>query len=388
MSKNKNNECNVSCAKKTSIGGQALMEGIMMRGPQKSAMAVRNLEGEIIVEKWDTDSRFKGKVFKLPLVRGVFNFIDSMIVGYKCLMRSAEISGLEELEREAEEAKKAKKAEKAAKKAAKKGEVVAADSAISEASTTETTEADENESPIETSCDCESSKEEKESSSLLTGAVMVIGTALGILLAVGLFMMLPSYVYDGAVYLVPWLKVENSSLNSLIKSAFEGILKIIILVGYMCLVSFMKEIRRTFMYHGAEHKTIFCYENGLPLTVENVRGQKRFHPRCGTSFLILMLIVSIFISFFIDPIFLFAIGKLPPTIVRVIVKILLMPIMMGVGYELIKFAGKHDNLFTRIISAPGMWLQHLTVLEPDDDMIECAITAFKEVIPPDENNDC
>ena len=392
MSKKKDNNCNISCAKKTSIGGQALMEGIMMRGPQKSAMAVRNLEGEIIVEKWDTDSRFKGKIFKLPLVRGVFNFIDSMLVGYKCLMRSAEISGLEELEREAEEAKKAKKAEKAAKKAAKKGD---AETVADQAPTTDgvasavpSNDTNESEKATESKNEGKSSKEEKESSSLLTGAVMIIGTVLGILLAVGLFMLLPSYIYEGAVYLFPWLKVDNSSLNSLIKSAFEGILKIIILVGYMSLVSLMKEIRRTFMYHGAEHKTIFCYENGLPLTVENVRGQRRFHPRCGTSFLILMLIVSIFISFFIDPIFLFAIGKLPPTIVRVIVKILLLPIMMGVGYELIKVAGKHDNLFTRIISAPGMWLQHLTVLEPDDDMIECAITAFKEVIPPDENSSC
>ena len=163
-------------------------------------------------------------------------------------------------------------------------------------------------------------------------------------------------------------------------------MRIVILVVYMLLVSRMKDIRRTFMYHGAEHKTIFCYESGLELTVENVRKQRRFHPRCGTSFLILMLIVGIIISFFIDPIFMaFGIAHIP-TIVRTLVKLLLLPLIMGIGYELIKLAGRHDNVFTRIISAPGLWLQRLTVFEPDDDMIECALTAFKEVIPEDNSD--
>lgn len=176
------------------------------------------------------------------------------------------------------------------------------------------------------------------------------------------------------------------ALNSLIKSVFEGVFKIILLVGYMAAITLMKDIRRTFMYHGAEHKTIFCYEAGLDLTVKNVRVQRRFHPRCGTSFLILMLLVSIFISFFIDPISIAISGEVLPVLWRVLVKLLLIPVIVGLGYELIKFAGRHDNLFTRIISAPGVWLQHITVFEPTDDMIECAIDAISRVIPNDESD--
>jgi uncharacterized protein YqhQ len=151
----------------------------------------------------------------------------------------------------------------------------------------------------------------------------------------------------------------------------------------MALVSLMKDIRRTFMYHGAEHKTIFCYEKGMPLTVENVKKQSRFHPRCGTSFLILMLLVSIVIGLFIPPTFA-GINPTLYTVIRAAIKLLLIPLTMGVGYELLKFAGKHENIVTRIISAPGMWLQHITVREPDDDMIECAIRAFLAVIPENE----
>ena len=154
----------------------------------------------------------------------------------------------------------------------------------------------------------------------------------------------------------------------------------------MLLVTLMKDIRRTFQYHGAEHKTIFCYEHGLPLTVENVRKERRFHPRCGTSFLILMLLVGIFVSFFIDPIAVLATGKVLPIFWRVLVRILLLPLIVGIGYELIKFAGRHDNLLTRIISAPGVWLQHITVFEPTDDMIECAIEAMTRVIPKDDSD--
>ena len=159
------------------------------------------------------------------------------------------------------------------------------------------------------------------------------------------------------------------------QSVFEGVVRVILLVAYMALISLMKDIRRTFMYHGAEHKTIFCYEKGLELTVENVKKQKRFHPRCGTSFLILMMLVSIFVGFLI-----------PPSLrneVRVAIKLLLVPVIMGIGFELIKFCGRHDNWLTRIIAAPGVALQHITVFEPDDGMIECAIAAVKEVIPED-----
>ena len=341
------NKCEkIECAKKTSIGGQALIEGIMMRGPKHTAMAVRDPEGEIILEKWETKSSTKSKFFKLPIIRGVFNFIDSMRVGYKCLMRSAEIAGLED-ESPKDKGEAAQQAE---------------------------------------SSDTPKEGKKKDDSALMT-VIMVIATVLGVVLSVGLFIMLPSFIYDWCSRIMPFLTFENAALNSLVKSVFEGVLKIVILVAYMSLVSLMKDIRRTFQYHGAEHKTIFCYESGLELTVENVKGQRRFHPRCGTSFLILMLIVGIFISFFIDPLFLLTLGEVPHVAIRAAIKLLLLPLMMGVGYELIKFAGRHDNLFTRIISAPGMWLQRVTVLEPTDDMIECAIKAFVEVIPETESNE-
>ena len=217
---------------------------------------------------------------------------------------------------------------------------------------------------------------------------MIVASVLGIALAIGLFIMLPTFIYGWIEKAVPFLPFENAALNSLCKSFFEGIFKIAILVGYMALVTLMKDIRRTFQYHGAEHKTIFCYESGLELTVENVRLQRRFHPRCGTSFLVLMLLVGMFVSFFIDPLFMLAglyegAGYLA---LRALVKLLLLPLIMGIGYELIKFAGRHDNIVTRIFSAPGLWLQRVTVLEPTDDMIECAIAAFKEVIPEDNSD--
>ena len=223
--------------------------------------------------------------------------------------------------------------------------------------------------------------EQKEPQSMLgkgaMAAVMVIATVLGVGLAIGLFMWLPSFLYT---LLEDHVLPRSLSHNRYLRSVFEGLLKIAILVAYMALVSLMKDIRRTFMYHGAEHKTIFCYENGMALTVENVRKQRRFHPRCGTSFLILMLIVSIVIGLFI-PAEINGINSTAYTFIRAFIKLLLIPLTMGVGYELLKLAGRHDNLFTRIISAPGMWLQRITVREPTDDMIECAIKAFVAVMP-------
>ncbi|MBE6685001.1 MAG: DUF1385 domain-containing protein [Ruminococcaceae bacterium] len=383
MSRKKDNSC---CVKKTSIGGQALMEGIMMRGPETTAMAVRNTQGEIVLEKFPTETKKRAKFFKLPIIRGLFNYIDSMTMGTKCLMRSAEISGLEEAEEELRREKEAKKAAKAAKKAEKKGNAMQNDEQITaEATDTATTD--------DPACETESNEEslaekttEKKESSAMTAIVMTIGTVLGILLSIGLFFVLPTVIYTGATYVMPFLKHENEAVQSLIKSVFEGILKIVLIVGYMALMTLMKDIKRTFQFHGAEHKTIFCYEAGLELTVENVRKQRRFHPRCGTSFLILMVLVSILISFFIDPLFLLAFGFVPQMLIRILIKLLLLPLIVGIGYELIKIAGKHDNWLTRIISAPGVWLQHITVLEPDDSMIECAIVAMKEVIPENDTD--
>lgn len=410
MKKNRNNEIDaaqaerIACAKKTSIGGQALLEGIMMKGPKMTAMAVRDPSGKIVLEKWPTQSANRPKIFKLPIFRGVYGFVESMLSGYKCLMRSAELSGLEELE---EELAREKEAKKQAKKNKEKGieapaEEVVAESAeveaaeeAAEAAAEETTPLEE--APVEEAASeeavakeapkAEAKKKDKEGSGLTTG-IMIIASVLGIALAIGLFIMLPTFIYGWIEKAVPFLPIENPALNSLCKSFFEGLFKIAILVGYMALVTLMKDIRRTFQYHGAEHKTIFCYESGLELTVENVRLQRRFHPRCGTSFLVLMLLVGMFVSFFIDPLFMLAglyegAGYLA---LRALVKLLLLPLIMGVGYELIKFAGRHDNIVTRIFSAPGLWLQRVTVLEPTDDMIECAIAAFKEVIP-DDNSD-
>ena len=308
-------ENNKSCiAKKTSIGGQALIEGIMMRGPKCSAMAVRNPQGEIVLEKWDNEPADKkpniiDKLRKIPVIRGVFNFAITMISGYKSLMKSAEIAGFED-------------------------------------------------------------ESEKEDSKGIMAMVGVIAMILGILLSVGLFIFLPTFIYDLLAKVIPVL-----SGNRILKSTFEGLIKIVILVGYMAGVSQMKDIKRTFQYHGAEHKTIFCYEAGLELTVENVRKQGRFHPRCGTSFLIVMLLVSIFVGMVIPP-------ELP-TLIRTLIKLLTLPLTMGLGYEFIKFAGRHENAFTKILSAPGLWMQRITVLEPDDSMIECAIMAVNEVIPDD-----
>ena len=345
----------IACRRKTSIGGQALMEGIMMRGPKMTAMAVRNTKGEIVVEEFETTSAKRPAFCRWPIIRGILGYIDAMTLGYKCLMRSAELSGLEDVVEE-----------KPKKKKGKKGSVepVEADSA------TETTE-----QPTKN----EEKKEDKMPAWLMA-LISVVSVVLGFGLAIVLFMLLPTFLYG---LVAPFIEGENIVLNSILKSAIEGVLKVVLLVGYMAAISLMKDIRRTYMYHGAEHKTIFCYEAGLPLTVENVRAQNRFHPRCGTSFLILMLLVSIFISFFIDPISAAISGEVLPLGLRALVKLALIPIIVGVGYELIKFAGRHDNALTRIISMPGVWLQHLTVFEPDDSMIECAITAVERVIPND-----
>ena len=356
-----------SCALRTSIGGQALMEGIMMRGPKKTALAVRNPRGEIVLEESETRGAKRPKICKLPIIRGIFGYIDSMVIGYKALMRSAEISGLDDIVE--------KKPEKEKKQSGQSEQLV-------EPATVETSAGNEPAKAV-----TEPEKKEKEEKKLprwVVTATMVFSIVVGLSIAIGLFVWLPAFLFDLFVKGVPAAQeTGNNALNSLIKSAFEGVLKVFLLVGYMGVISLTKDIRRTFRYHGAEHKSIFCYEAGKELTVENVRSMRRFHPRCGTSFLILMVLVSIFVSFFIDPICIAISGSVLPTVWRVLLKILLIPLIVGIGYELIKFAGRHDNILTRIISAPGLWLQRLTVLEPDDEMIECAITALKAVIPND-----
>ena len=350
-------------------------------------------------------------------------------------MRSAEISGLDEAEEEIEREKREKrlekakknprKAEKIAKKQAKEDkkreELVARATAKYEAAEVERASmAEKLESAKQNLADAREGGADASSVARLEGevaslerktrkaeeraneakkaiknpsmnALMAIVTSismiLGVVIAIGLFVLLPTFLYGLAAKYIGFLNPENPTARSFVKSVFEGVLKVLILVGYMGAISLMKDIRRTFMFHGAEHMTIFCYEAGLELTVENVRKQKRFHPRCGTSFLILMVLVSIFISFFIDPLLSLA-GITEATVklymlIRAGLKILLLPLIVGLGYELIKVAGRYDNIVTRIISAPGVWLQHITVFKPTDDMIECAIAAVKEVIPDD-----
>lgn len=303
-------------AKYTSIGGQALIEGIMMKNPQKkTALAVRKPDKTIDIS-FINDKSIKDKyaILRLPIIRGVVTYIETMIQGYKAMMKSADISGFTDIEEESDKPQDPKK------------------------------------------------------ESALTAAIMTIGSVLGIALALVLFLGIPRYAVAGLEWLI------GSPFSKVVRAGIEQLIKLAVLVAYMWGVSFMKDIRRVFAYHGAEHKTIFCYEAGLPLTIENVRKQKRFHPRCGTSFLILMILVSMVVSTVVQMIFpdVYDIAWL-----WIIAKVLMLPVICGIGYELLKACGKYDNILTRIISAPGMWLQRITTKEPDDDMIEIAIAALK-----------
>ena len=383
MSKDRNNACPV---RKTSIGGQALMEGIMMRGPKTTAMAVRNPQGEIVIETFPTVGKPRPAICRWPIIRGVVGFVDSMSFGYKCLMRSAEIAGLEEMEAEMErekaEKKAAKKAEKEAKKAAKKGisEGTSAPAEIVEPAQAEETAESDNTAEVAEPVQAEETAEpaaekEKKKGSAMMDILTVVMMILSFGLMIGLFFFLPSFLYKDVLEAhVPNFPQNNRFLQSVV-CAF---IRLAIMIGYMSLMLLMKDIRRTFQFHGAEHKTIFCYEHGLELTVENIRRERRFHPRCGTSFLIIMLLVGILIGFVIP-------ADLNKWLLTAL-KLAIMPLVMGIGYELIKICGKHDNFLTRILSAPGLWFQRITVLEPDDAMIECAIAAMKEAIP-DDNSD-
>lgn len=369
---NKNN-----CCKKTSIGGQALIEGIMMRGPHRTVMAVRGTDGNIVTEDLHlTQIKDKYKILGWPVIRGAVSMIESMVFGYKALMKSADMSGMldeEEAEKQTKAQKKAKKASAVEQDLQKQPTQTAADES------TDTTEADTAvtagnayEQPTATEV---AKPEKKEDTGVLMTIIGAISMVLGVALSVCLFMWLPTFIFDN---------INTLSSNKIgdLRGVIEGVLKIAIFIAYITIVAQMKEIKRVFKYHGAEHKTIFCYEHGKELTVENVREERRFHPRCGTSFLILMLIVSIIFYTIIDRIFpALAVNKL----VWVGLKLVCLPFIVGIGYELIKFCGRHDNLLTRIIAAPGMWVQRITTSEPEDSMIEVAICAMKEVIP--ENNE-
>ena len=326
---------------KYSIGGQALIEGVMMRGPKKVALAVRNASGTIITREWDNDMSNRAIIYKIPFVRGIFNFIDSMKIGYKTLMISADIAmEYDEGDENNTEYKKSQ----------------------------EELDNNKEDNKIDNVMNEENNKDKL---SIGMNILMTISSIIGICLSIGLFIWLPTFLFNLTKSVVPALN------KSLWQSVFEGVLKIIIFIVYIGLCSLMEDMKRVFMYHGAEHKTIFCYEKGLELTVENVKKQIRFHPRCGTSFISIMLIISIFVGLFIP--------HNIPTLLRVGIKLLCIPIIMGIGYEAIKLAGRKENLFIRIMSAPGLWIQRITTKEPTDDMIECAITSFVAVLPKEDD---
>ena len=330
--------------KYTSIGGQALIEGIMMRGPEKTMMAVRNPQGGITLEEVEFNSITKrNKFWALPVIRGAVALVESMIHGYKALMRSADLSGMMDLE---EDEKK-------------------------------NTDEDVSHQPEQEVAD-EPAEQKEEKQGILATVISIVAMVFGIGLAVLLFFVLPTQAFNLINRLV---NVDITPYRAL----FEGGIKILIFVGYMFAVSFMKDIKRVFMYHGAEHKTIFCFEKGLELTVENVKKQSRFHPRCGTSFMIVMLIVSVLVSFLLLT-FIPGVQWLAQNygLVWSLIRLLLMPLICGLGYEVIRFCGKHDNILTKIISAPGVWLQHISTKEPDDSMIEIAIASLQAVLPQKE----
>ncbi len=316
--KKENNQCNI----KSKIGGQALIEGIMMRGIHKGAMACRLPNGEIDLETWNIKGGKEAPWYrKMPFVRGSVNMVQSMMDGIKYISKSSD------KQMEDEEEEKGKFELWLIKKFGDKA------------------------------------------SKGLSNFVMGLGMLLGIAIAVGLFAVFP-------IFITSLLKsyIENTFLLTLI----EGVIKIVLLVAYMGLTGLIKDIKITYQYHGAEHKAIFCYENREELTVENVKKQSRFHPRCGTSFLLIAFVISILV---------FSLVTWSSGLQRFILKMVLLPVVVGIAYEIIKLAGRFDNPFTRIISAPGLALQKITTKEPSDKQIEVAIKALEAVIPENLEED-
>ena len=304
---------------KTLIGGQALIEGILMQGPDKRAIVVRGPEG--LVQKVEPIKKKTG-LLTLPFIRGVVNFGSSMVNGVKALMYSAEFFP------EEEDAKPSKFDEWLEKKLG-------------------------------------SEKMEK--------AVISFSVVLGVLFSVGLFFLLPTLIsglFDRVIH------------SAVIRSLIEGVIRIAIFMGYMILISKMKDMKRVFSYHGAEHKTIRCYEAQLPLTVENCRGMTRLHPRCGTSFLFVVVMISILLFALVS-----AVLPTSNMLVRLVVRLALLPFVVAISYEFNRLVGRHDNWLTRALSAPGMWLQYLTTNEPDDSMLEVGIEALTLVLPEKEGED-
>lgn len=318
---------------KTTIGGQALIEGIMMRGPDKDAIVVRAKEGlhiETMPRKKNPPKSWKN----LPFIRGIFNFFDAQVVGIKALLRSADLAP-EEMQEEPSK--------------------------------------------------FDRWLEKKLGNEAFQKAIVGIAMCMGLGLSVVLFFLLPMII--GGLF-DRWI-TSNLGVNLI-----EGLIRMVIFLGYMLLISRMEEMRRVFSYHGAEHKTIRCYEAGLPLTVENVRQQTRLHPRCGTSFLLVVMVISILVFSVASSALLAAVpaleairGSFGYRLLMIVFKLLLLPLVVGITYEINRWAGRNDNGFTRILTAPGMWLQNFTTNEPDDAMIEVGIAAVEAVLPEQEGAD-
>lgn len=322
-----------ACAFKTSIGGQALIEGILMRGPKKQAIVCRKADGSLARKVEDLKlNRDRHPILRVPFLRGVPMFIDSMVNGMKALTWSAEQLPEEEQE--------------------------------------EPTKLD-------------LWLEEKLGGEKAQKAVIGVAVVLGILLAVGLFVLLPALLFE----LLP------TSIHLVLRCVLEGLIRIVIFLLYLWLVTRMKEVKRLFSYHGAEHKTIFCYEKRLELTVENVREQSRFHPRCGTSFLVVTMLIAILVVSVMTWVLslipgLAGLPKLAAALVRILAKLIILPIIVSLTYELNRWVGGHEtNPIARVAAWPGKQMQHITTREPDDGMIECAIEALKAVIPEAEGED-
>ena len=320
---------------KTAIGGQALIEGIMMRGPEKDAIVVRKGE-ELDVQVMPRKKAAKGSFKTWPLIRGAVNFFDSQVVGVKALMHSADLSPEEE------------------------------------ESTEEMSKFDQW---------LEKKLGDEKFQKYLVGSAV----AVGLIMSIGLFFLLPMLLSS---FLSRWIT------NNLLLHLLEGVVRIVLFVAYLYLASRMKEMKRVFSYHGAEHKTIRCYEAGLPLTVENVREQTRLHPRCGTSFLFVVMILSILVFSVASTLLLQLVPSLVAmrggflySLIMIAYKLLLLPVIVSIAYEINRFVGRHDNWLTRIMTAPGMWFQLFTTNEPDDSMIEVGIASLTAVLPEQEGDD-
>ena len=318
---------NKSCAFRTSIGGQALIEGIMMRGPEKQAIVVRDQEGTL-VEKVEELKFIKDRypILGVPLIRGTVNFLASMVSGVKALMYSAEFYPDEEAARPSK---------------------------------------------------LDLWLEKHLSSKKLESLIITLAVVLGVGLSVFLFMVLPTFLTSGILHFFPEFPLWG-------RNVVEGAVKVAIFIIYLAVCSKQRDIYRVFQYHAAEHKTIFCYEAGLPLTVENVRKQPKHHPRCGTSFLFVVIFVSIIVS----SIF-FGIWPMTNAFMRTAVHLLLLPLVVGITYEFNRWVGRHvqEGGIAKILTAPGMWLQNFTTNEPDDSMIECAIRSLELVLPEEKGKD-